>query len=141
MNLRKIVAFSQIGLATRFPTPSVHAMLPDLDGRTHAPSVGADVEKFRASAKRFDRKACSKMDLRSDEERRGATRAEEQWTAQQVRRCRPPRWLPRVRAPSCCYSWPHPPVSAFKLHPCSHVVKGAARVLAATRRSELWSKM
>ena len=98
MNLRKIVAFSQIGLATRFPTPSVHAMLPDLDGRTHAPSVGADVEKFRASAKRFDRKACSKMDLRSDEERRGATRAEEQWTAQQVRRCRPPRWLPCVRA-------------------------------------------
>ena len=79
MNLRKIVAFSQIGLATRFPTPSVHAMLPDLDGRTHAPSVGADVEKNRALAKRLDRKACSKMDLRSDEERRGATRAEEQW--------------------------------------------------------------
>ena len=50
VNLRKIVALSQIRLATRFPAPSVHAVLPDLDGRTHAPSVGAAVKKFRASA-------------------------------------------------------------------------------------------
>mmetsp|Transcript_36634 Transcript_36634/g.96701 ORF Transcript_36634/g.96701 Transcript_36634/m.96701 type:complete len:124 (+) Transcript_36634:647-1018(+) len=84
VNLRKSVALSQIRLATRFPAPSVLAVLPDLCGRTHAPSVGAAVKKFRASAKALAWKACSKMDLRSDEERdaRREQDQEEQWTVQ-----------------------------------------------------------
>ena len=65
--------FLQIRLAPRFPAPSVHAMLPDLDGRTH--THGAWVrpsKKNRASAKRFDRKAWSKTDLRAPRGRRTA---------------------------------------------------------------------
>ena len=74
VNLRKSRVSSQIRLPTGLEAPSVHAMLPDLDGRAHAPSVSAVVKKFRASAKAFDAQPCRSVDLRS---RRGATRSDE----------------------------------------------------------------